>query len=66
MNKRNYGYKNCNSENGTFSCHIKKETNTKLDIYCRINGINKTAFVNEMVDKKMEEMFSKLKEDSHE
>ena len=63
MSKRVMNYKNVSSENGTFSCHVKKEINNKLDIYCRINGINKTAYVNELIDKDMEQKFRKLKED---
>lgn len=51
------------SENGTFSCHIKKEVNAMLDMYCRINGLNKTAYVNSLIENNMIEKFDKLKED---
>ena len=61
--KRKYGFKNVKSENGSFSCHIKKDINTKLDMYCRVNGINKTLFVNELVEREMDRKFEKLKED---
>lgn len=51
------------SENGTFSCHVKKEVNAMLDMYCRINGLNKTAYVNALIESDMMQKFSKLKED---
>lgn len=62
MAQREYGYKNVSSENGTFSCHVRKEVNNKLDIYCRINGFNKTAYVNNLIESDMNEKFSKLRE----
>lgn len=66
MANRQYGFKDVKSENGTFSCHIKKDINTKLDLYCRINGINKTLYVNELVEKDMNDKFMKLKEANNE
>ena len=64
MAQRNFGYKNTESKNGEFSPRITKENNKYLDIYCSINGLNKTTFVNEIVKEKMEEVFEKLKERS--
>ena len=64
MSSRNFGYKNVKSESGEFSCHIKKEINDKLNIFCRINGINKTAYVNQLIENEMERKFTKLKEDN--
>lgn len=66
MANRQFGFKDVKSENGTFSCHIKKDINTKLDLYCRINGINKTLYVNELVEKDMNDKFMKLKEANNE
>lgn len=51
------------SENGTFSCHIKKEINAMLDMYCKINGLNKTTYVNGLVESDMMQKFNRLKED---
>lgn len=65
MAQREYGYKNVSSENGTFSCHVRKEVNNKLDIYCRINGFNKTAYVNNLIESDMNEKFNKLREDEN-
>ena len=64
MANRGCGYKNITSKSGEFSCHIKKAINDKLDIYCRVNGINKTMYVNQLVENDMEEKFTKLKEDN--
>ena len=51
------------SENGTFSCHIKKEINVMLDMFCKINKINKTAYVNTLIENDMIQKFNKLKEE---
>jgi hypothetical protein len=59
-------FKRDKSESGEFSCHIKKAINDKLDIYCRVNGINKTTYVNQLVENDMEEKFKKLKETNNE
>lgn len=52
------------SENGVFSCHIKREINFMLDMFCRINGYNKTAYVNKLIEDDMAEKFNKLKEEN--
>ena len=62
MAERNFGYKNTKSKNGEFSPRITKENNMYLDLYCSINGLNKTAFVNEIVNEKMVQIFEKLKD----
>ena len=49
------------SKNGEFSCHIKKDVNKLLDIYCKVNGLNKTQYVNDVLQKEMEERFKVLK-----
>lgn len=51
------------SENGVFSCHVKKEVNSMLDMYCKINGYNKTAYVNDLIERDMLIKFGKLKEE---
>ena len=48
------------SKNGVFSCHIKAEINLMLDLYCKVNGKNKTAYVNEILQKDMLEKFDRL------
>lgn len=60
---RTQGYVGRESKNGEFSCHIKGEINRMLDIYCKVNGKNKTAFVNEVIAEKMSDAFLKLKEE---
>ena len=55
-------YVNKRSNDGTFSCKISPSVNKMLDIYCEINDINKTALVNDTLDRLLREKFSKLKE----
>lgn len=62
MQKREFGFKHTESKNGEFSPRINKENNKYLDIYCSINGLNKTLFVNEIIKEKMQQVFGKLKE----
>lgn len=62
MAQREYGYKNTRSKDESFTCHIRKEVNNKLDIYCSINGLNKTLYVNNLVESDMNEKFNKLRE----
>lgn len=62
MPKREFGFKHTESKNGEFSPRITKENNRYLDIYCSINGLNKTIFVNDLIKEKMTEIFQKLKE----
>ena len=57
---RDYNYKNVSSENGEFSGRIYKEANTLLTIYCKMNGLNKTHYLNEIVMKDMNEKFKRL------
>lgn len=61
MAKRDFGFKHTESKTGEFSPRITKENNSFLDIYCSINGLNKTKFVNELIKQKMAEIFEKLK-----
>lgn len=51
------------SKDGTFSCEVKREVNAMLDIYCRVNNLNKTAYVNALIENDMMQKFSKLKEE---
>ena len=61
---RNSGYRNVNKKNKRgFTPDIKPEISTKLDIYCRINGINKTHLVNRILDEWLESKFSRLLEE---
>lgn len=62
---RDYKFKNTTSENGEFSPKIQKEVNILLTIYCKMNGLNKTHYVNALVMKDMEEKFKKLKEENN-
>lgn len=66
MNKRNYSFKNCKSRDGSFSCHIKQEANALLTLYCKINELNKTKYINDLVMRDMENKFSRIKMFSHE
>lgn len=55
-------YTGSQSEDGTFSCKVKREVNAMLDMYCKVNGLNKTAYVNALIENDMMQKFSKLKE----
>ena len=56
-------YVNREAKNGEFSCHIRKDVNVLLDIYCKFNGINKTAYVNALIEEKMGQVFNRLVEE---
>lgn len=61
---RNNGYRNINKKNKRgFTPDIKPEISTKLDIYCKINGINKTYLVNKILNKWLDEKFQALREE---
>lgn len=49
------------SKNGEFSPRITKDNNIRLDIFCKINGLNKSQYVNDLVAKDMDEKFGALK-----
>ena len=58
------GFINRDSKNGEFSPKIKKEINAKLNIYCQINGMNKSQYINNVLEKDLDEKFIKLKEET--
>ena len=57
--KKNYIRKY--SKNGEFSPSITKENNVRLSLYCEINNINKTAYVNKLIEEDMKKKFEVLK-----
>jgi len=59
--KRNDRFRNTDSKNGAFSCHIKKETNRKLTVYCQVMNINKTTYVNDLLEQDMNTKLGRLK-----
>lgn len=60
---RTDSYTNRESKNGEFSCHIRKEVNTLLTVYCKVNNINKTVYVNEVIERDMLSKFNRLVEE---
>ena len=56
------GYFPRRSVNGEFSPRINSDNNKLLDIFCKINGLNKTQYVNDIVAKELESKFQKLQE----
>ena len=56
------GYVKRNTKDGEFSCHISKDVNQMLDLYCRLKKKNKTAVVNAIVRSEMEKVFGELVE----
>lgn len=49
------------SQSGELSPTITKDNNARLDIFCKINGLNKSKYVNDLVAKDMDEKFGALK-----
>lgn len=56
------GYVQRQTVNGEFSPRINSEVNKLLDIYCKINGLNKTQYVNDLIARELEAKFRKLQE----
>ena len=56
------GYVRRDTRSGEFSPRIKPAVNAKLDIYCKVNGLNKTKCVNDIVDAWLEKKFERLNE----
>lgn len=50
------------SADGMFQPDIKQDVNEMLDIYCRINNINKTHLVNDILREWLAEKFEVLRE----
>lgn len=60
--KRNYGFKNTTSKDGSFSCHINKTVATKLSHYCDMAKTNKTKLCNEIIAEWLEGAEQKILE----
>ena len=50
------------SKSGDFTCHINKTLNKYLDVYCELNKINKTRYVNDVLMERLEKEFQKMVE----
>jgi len=48
------GYRESASNNGTFSTHIGVETNRRLTNYCKATNQNKTKFVEQCINEKLD------------
>lgn len=48
------------SKDGSFSVYIRPEINAKLDMYCRLLNLNKTAVTNELVNKALDDEFKQF------
>lgn len=61
------GYRHIKSEDGSYSPHISKKTNARIDRYCRVLNINKKNFVedccNQRLDDLEKEMLQALQKD---
>lgn len=57
------GYVNNPSKDGTISLHLTKENSLKLDLFCKINNLNKTQFANRIIGEFLDEKFGVLKMD---
>lgn len=56
--KRNYGFKNTESSDGSFTCHINKDNNRMLTLYCKFSNQNKTKYINSLIEKDMTDKFN--------
>lgn len=59
---KSMNYVDRDNRSGEYNCHIRPEVNNLLDVYCRLNGINKAQYVNSLVERDMAEKFAKVKE----
>ena len=48
------GYRNAISKDGSFSPHIGKTTTERLTRYCKMRNINRTKFVEECVNNRLD------------
>lgn len=55
---RNYGFKNTESSDGSFTCHINKDNNRMLTLYCKFSNQNKTKYINNLIEKDMTDKFN--------
>lgn len=61
---KQHGYRNGRrSQDGMFQPDIKQDVNDMLDIYCRINDINKTHLVNCILRDWLLDKFEVLREE---
>lgn len=54
IKRKNEGFREKISKNGTFSPHLGKKVSERLTEYCRASNINRTAFVNQCVSEKLD------------
>ena len=60
--KREYRYKRYEDKKSDgFTAHISKGNAELLDIYCRINNLNKTKYINDLLGRDMVERFAVLR-----
>lgn len=45
-----------------FTWHCPNDLAIMLDMFCKVNGINKTAWLNELVRTALDEKFQRLKD----
>lgn len=55
---KDFGFKNYESSDGSFTCHINKDNNRMLTLYCKFSNQNKTKYVNKLIEKDMTEKFN--------
>lgn len=61
---KQHGYRNVRrAHDGMFQPDIKQDVNDMLDIYCRINDINKTHLVNDILRDWLLDKFEVLREE---
>lgn len=58
--KRKFGFKNSASKDGSLSAHISKFTNERLARYCKEAGLNRTRFIEECINEKLENVEREL------
>lgn len=57
------GYRNVTSRSGQFSPHINEHTSSRLSRYCKKMNINKTKFVEQCINEKLDVLEREMLED---
>ena len=49
-------FRNVESQNGEFSCKIDKKTTGRITRYCKLNNLNRTKFVIEILNERLDQL----------
>lgn len=49
-------FRNVESQTGEFSCKIDKKTTARITRYCRLNNLNRTKFVIQILNERLDQL----------